>query len=72
MALLQIQGKEFDLKPLPLRTVRPFVIEDVVLSEVAEDAKFELSDQMAITKYLKGRVRAVSCDSAQSHHLLDC
>ena len=64
MALLQIQGKEFDLKPLPLRTVRPFVLEDVVLSEVAEDSKFELSDQMAITKYLKGRVRAFSCESA--------
>ena len=57
VALLQIQGKEFELRPIPLRTVRPFVLEDVVLSEVAEEEKFDISDQMEVTKYLKGRVK---------------
>jgi double-strand break repair protein MRE11 len=39
-----------------LRTVRPFVLEEVVLSEVADEEGFDLSDQIAITKFLKTRV----------------
>ncbi|KAJ7481458.1 Metallo-dependent phosphatase-like protein [Mycena latifolia] len=56
VALLQIQGKEFEMTPIPLRTVRPFVIESVVLSEIAEEEGLNLSDQMEITKFLKARV----------------
>jgi double-strand break repair protein MRE11 len=53
---LQIQGKEFEMTPIPLRTVRPFVIESVVLSEIAEEEGLNLSDQMEITKFLKNKV----------------
>ena len=60
VALLQIQGKEFQLTPLPLRTVRPFIIEDIVLNEVAEEAGLDLNDQMAINKFLKGKVSLFS------------
>lgn len=56
MALLQIQGKEFQLTPIPLRSVRPFVIEEVTLLDVAEEEGFDVDDQMAITKYLKRKV----------------
>jgi len=56
VALIQVHGKEYSLKPLPLRTARPFVLEEVVLSEVAEEEGFELEDQMEITKYLRSRV----------------
>lgn len=48
------------MTPLPLRTVRPFVMDEVVLTEVAEEVGFDVSDQMEITKYLKGRVRTWS------------
>jgi len=51
-----VHGKEYSLKPLPLRTARPFVLEEVVLSEVAEEEGFELEDQMEIAKYLRSRV----------------
>lgn len=57
VALLQIQGKEFQMTPLPLRTVRPFVIEQVTLSEAAEEGGFDISDQMEISKFLKAKVR---------------
>ena len=57
VALLQVQGKEFQMTPIPLRTVRPFVLDEVVLSEAAEEEGFELSDQTAITKLLKKKVR---------------
>jgi len=56
VGLIQVHGKEYSLKPLPLRTARPFVLEEVVLSEIAEEEGFELEDQMEITKYLRSRV----------------
>jgi double-strand break repair protein MRE11 len=56
VALIQVHGKEYSLKPLPLRTARPFVLEEVALSEVAEEEGFELEDQMEIAKYLRSRV----------------
>ena len=54
-----MHGKEYSLKPLPLRTARPFVLEEVVLSEIAEEEGFELEDQMEIAKYLRSRVIVV-------------
>ncbi|KAF9781340.1 Metallo-dependent phosphatase-like protein [Thelephora terrestris] len=59
VALIHVHGKEYSLKPLPLRTARPFVLEEVVLSEVAEEEGFELEDQMEIAKYLRSRVNAL-------------
>ncbi|KAM5539737.1 hypothetical protein V8D89_006550 [Ganoderma adspersum] len=56
VALLKIQGKEFELTPLPLRSVRPFVIDDVDLSEAAEENGFDLNDKIEIGKFLKNRV----------------
>jgi double-strand break repair protein MRE11 len=53
---LKIQGKEFELTPIPLRTVRPFVMDEVLLTEVAEEEGFDVTDQMEVTKYLKLRV----------------
>ncbi|EGO01009.1 hypothetical protein SERLA73DRAFT_167194 [Serpula lacrymans var. lacrymans S7.3] len=59
VALLQIQGKEFQLTPIPLRTVRPFVLEDIHLGEVSDEEGLDLGDQMAISKFLKSRVNAL-------------
>ncbi|KAL0579922.1 meiotic recombination [Marasmius crinis-equi] len=59
VALLTIHGKEFELNPIPLRTVRPFVIEDVILTELAEEEGFDLTDQIAISKSLKGKVNSL-------------
>ncbi|KAJ4489977.1 Metallo-dependent phosphatase-like protein [Lentinula aciculospora] len=59
VALLTIHDKEFQIEPLPLRTVRPFVIEEVVLREVADEEGFELSDQIEISKFLKAKVNTL-------------
>ncbi|KAJ7241724.1 Metallo-dependent phosphatase-like protein [Mycena haematopus] len=59
VALLSIRGKEFEMTPIPLRTVRPFVIESVVLSEIAEEEGLNLGDQMEITKFLKNKVNSL-------------
>lgn len=59
---MEIQGKEFQLKPIPLRTVRPFVLEDLVLSEAAEEEGFDVNDQIAVSKFLKSRVNQFRFD----------
>jgi double-strand break repair protein MRE11 len=47
------------LTPLPLRTVRPFVIEEIVLADIADDENLDLNDQIAITQFLKAKVNAL-------------
>jgi double-strand break repair protein MRE11 len=42
--------------PIPLRTVRPFVLEDICLADVHEEEGLDIKDQMEITKFLKLRV----------------
>lgn len=54
------------MTPLPLRTVRPFVIEEVTLNEVAEEEGFNLSDQMEISKFLKGKAWGIPSGSSTS------
>jgi len=53
---LKIQGTEFELTPIPLRTVRPFVMDEICLTEVSEEEGFDVTNQIEITKYLKLRV----------------
>ncbi|KAI0800087.1 DNA repair exonuclease [Fomes fomentarius] len=56
VALLEIQGKEFELTAIPLRSVRPFVIDEVELSAAAEEEGFELYDKIEVAKFLKTKV----------------
>ncbi|EJD05327.1 DNA repair exonuclease [Fomitiporia mediterranea MF3/22] len=56
VALLKILGTEFKLEPLPLRTVRPFVIDEVCLVEAAEEEGFDVTDQIEVSKFLKRKV----------------
>lgn len=46
------------LEPIPLKTVRPFVMDDMLLADEAEDAGIALDDKAAVTKLLKNRVRS--------------
>ncbi|KAL1709441.1 Metallo-dependent phosphatase-like protein, partial [Schizophyllum commune] len=59
VAIVSIQGKEFKFDPIRLRTVRPFVTEEVVLSEIADEEDLDLTNQAQIHKYLKSRVDAL-------------
>lgn len=56
VGLLEIHGKEYQMTAIPLRTVRPFVLDECSLEEAAEDEGLDLSDRMEIAKYLKKRV----------------
>ncbi|KAG8215991.1 hypothetical protein J3R82DRAFT_7978 [Butyriboletus roseoflavus] len=51
VTLVGIHGKEFKLKLIPLRKVRPLVLDDLVLSETSEEEGFNVNDQIAVSKF---------------------
>lgn len=57
VAVLTICKREFEMRNIPLRTVRPFVIEDVHLLDAADEENFDPKNQMAVAKFLRSRVR---------------
>ncbi|GAA6019654.1 hypothetical protein JCM10207_006959 [Rhodosporidiobolus poonsookiae] len=59
VGLLRIQGKEFEFEPIRLRSVRPFVFEEVSLAEYHDkqtDDRKKLNTKVAVNKFLKARV----------------
>ncbi|BGP09204.1 meiotic recombination [Rhodotorula toruloides] len=59
VGLIKIQGKEFEFKPIRLRSVRPFVFEEISLLDHHEkqtDDRKKLMSKVAVTKYLKTKV----------------
>lgn len=44
------------MEPIPLQTVRPFIMDDMALKEEAEDAQVSLDDKGALQNLLKNRV----------------
>lgn len=59
VGLIKIQGKEFDFTPIRLRSVRPFVFEELSLAEYHDQQtqdKKKLNSKQAVTKYLKFKV----------------
>lgn len=44
------------MEPIPLRTVRPFIIDEVFLVEAAEEEGFDVTDQIEVGKFLRGKV----------------
>jgi double-strand break repair protein MRE11 len=59
VGLLRIQGRKFQLDPLPLKTVRPFKMEDIVLQDEAEleENDLDLDKRETITAFLARKVR---------------
>ncbi|BGP17491.1 hypothetical protein JCM10213_004413 [Rhodosporidiobolus nylandii] len=59
VGLLRIQGKEMEFEPIRLRSVRPFVFEEINLLEYhdqqTEDKK-KLDSKVKVNKYLKAKV----------------
>lgn len=55
VAIVHVEGKDFLIEPIPLQTVRPFVMDDMVLSEELEEAGLS-SERSDIMKLLRKRV----------------
>jgi double-strand break repair protein MRE11 len=58
VALVTIQERDYNLVAIPLRSVRPFIIDEVNLNEEQEVNDVELGTRVAVTKFLKGKVRS--------------
>ncbi|POW14336.1 hypothetical protein PSTT_03076 [Puccinia striiformis] len=56
VGILEVQDRDFSFVPIPLKTVRPFIFEDIVLAEDEEEKKLKLDDKPKIVKYLKSLV----------------
>ncbi|KZO91030.1 DNA repair exonuclease [Calocera viscosa TUFC12733] len=59
VALVEILDGKFELTPLELRTVRPFVMETVALLDDLKEQGIEVDDQAGINKFLKKRAVAL-------------
>jgi len=58
VALIKIQGKEFEFEPIRLRSVRPFIFEDLnLMDEQANGAV--LKTKVQVNKFLKAKVNAL-------------
>ncbi|KZT52600.1 DNA repair exonuclease [Calocera cornea HHB12733] len=55
VALVEVLDGKYELTPLELRTVRPFVMESVSLFDELKEQSVEPDDQAGITKFLKKR-----------------
>ena len=57
VALLDIHKEKFRLKPIPLQTVRPFVMANVTL---ADEAELEGADPSAVMDFLERKVLIIA------------
>lgn len=57
VGLLKIQGKQFHLEKIRLRSVRPFIIDEVNLDEIAEEEDIAFENRVKVNQYLKKRVK---------------
>ncbi|CAE6538067.1 unnamed protein product [Rhizoctonia solani] len=68
VALLEIQHNTFQMTPIPLRTVRPFVLDEVNLSEAAETDGIDITNQVSVMKFLRERVNALIEQAQEEWH----
>jgi len=57
VALLRIQRTRYELRPIPLKTVRPFIVDDLDLATEAEET-VDLTDTIAVMKFIRNKVSA--------------
>lgn len=57
VGILSVQGDQFQIAEIPLKTVRPFEMDEIILTDEAAVAenKINLEDKDTITRYLRER-----------------
>lgn len=58
VAIMSVTGKDFEVEPIRLKTVRPFVMKEIVLAEEKQAAKLarKAKNRVEITAFLEGIV----------------
>ncbi|PWN37275.1 DNA repair exonuclease [Meira miltonrushii] len=57
VAIIHVKGRDFTMEPLTLKTVRPFVMDEVDLDEIVDQANLRIDDKQGVTKLLKRKVK---------------
>ena len=64
VGILSIQGDQFDIEPIVLKTVRPFKIGEIIMEDEADDPANDIDLQLrdSVTAHLEKKViHALSC-----------
>lgn len=61
VSLLKIQGREFQMEPIRLRSVRPFVWDEVSLLVAQDVDNVELDTKVKVNRFLKLKVSSGRC-----------
>ena len=59
VAIVHVKHKDFKLEPIPLQTVRPFVMKDIFLPVEARKEGVDITDRMSATKLLRSHVESL-------------
>lgn len=59
VAVVHVKHKDFKLEPIPLQTVRPFVMKDIFLPVEARKEGVDITDRMSVTKLLRSHVESL-------------
>ncbi|KAJ9105969.1 hypothetical protein QFC19_003304 [Naganishia cerealis] len=67
VGILSIQGDQFDIEPIALKTVRPFKIGEVVMVEEADDPvnDLDLQSRDSVTAFLEKKVNELIVEAEQ-------
>lgn len=64
VGLLEVDGKDFRIDKIPLKTVRPFVMNDIILQTIPE-LKNKLFDQKSVEHYLIKHVNSLISEARE-------
>lgn len=71
VAIIHVKERDFHLEQIPLKTVRPFVMEDIDLDQAVEEARLQIDDKQGVTKLLKSKVKEL-VERANHEQLQKC
>ncbi|GHJ88934.1 hypothetical protein NliqN6_5336 [Naganishia liquefaciens] len=73
VGILSIQGDQFDIEPIVLKTVRPFKIGEIIMEDEADDPANDIDLQLrdSVTAHLEKKVRELIAEAQAEWDSLD-
>lgn len=59
MAIIHVEERDFQVEPITLQTVRPFVIDDIDLDDAIEEAQVGIDEKQAVIRVLKAKIKSL-------------
>ena len=68
VAIIHVEERDFMMEPITLKTVRPFVMDDIDLDEAIERASVKIEEKQAVIKVLKKKVAELIARADREWH----